>query len=228
MFPILNDSAIIPMVRSPRKGKVKKRLAADIGEDAALELYKCFVMDILDSLEGIRADIIIGYHPEEDRDAVIEWLGGDLHLIPQAGVDLGERQAHLLGQAFTRGYIKAAVMITDAPDIPAGYIDEAFSLLEDNDVVVGPCHDGGYYLIGFRKDMFRPAFFSEADWSGPLVKDMMTKRLKEAGLECADLDPWWDIDNMEDLLKFRDRVANCGSNCLSLNYLDDVGVLDGR
>ncbi|MGA1820131.1 MAG: TIGR04282 family arsenosugar biosynthesis glycosyltransferase [Thermoplasmatota archaeon] len=222
----MKDAVIIPLVRSPRKGFVKRRLAADIGDEAALELYRNMVLDLMDSIEGVEADMMIGYHPREDLDMVRDWIGKDILFIPQAGRDLGERQASLLEHAFSMKYLKAAVMISDSPDIPAGFIDDAFWTLDSRDAVLGPCHDGGYYLIGFKRESFAPGLFSGIKWSEPSVAMGMRKRILDHGLVQGDLPSWWDIDTLEDLREFRARAAESGPGNRTLSFIASSGVFD--
>jgi len=75
----MRQAVLIPMVRSPTKGFVKRRLAADIGDEAALGLYRSFVLDLMDTIEGVKADIMVGYFPKEDLEIVRDWLGGGQH-----------------------------------------------------------------------------------------------------------------------------------------------------
>jgi len=224
----MKDAALIPMIRSPRKGSVKKRLAADIGEEASLELYRNFVNDLLDALDDIEEDIIIGFHPERDLQMMKEWLGKGRYFIPQAGRDLGLRQASLLQRAFSMGYTEAAVMISDGPDIPVRYIEEAFDLLEVNDSVIGPCHDGGYYLLGFTRSGYLPSLLHDMRWSGPSVVSDVIERINGADLVHALLPPWWDIDTMEDLKAFKNRMSESGLQSRTLSYIGSSGVLDER
>ncbi|MBN1538591.1 MAG: TIGR04282 family arsenosugar biosynthesis glycosyltransferase [Candidatus Thermoplasmatota archaeon] len=224
----MSDAVIILMARAPVKGSVKKRLAVSIGEDAALEVHRNSVSDILLSLSNVNADIMIGFHPAEELRSMIDWLGEDLEFIPQAGSDLGERQASLLGQAFSMGYDKAAVMISDSPDIPPEYIRKAFTSLDDAHAVLGPCHDGGYYLIGFRKCHFRPLLFGGVEWGGRSVGRIMSERIKGSGLVLVDLPPWWDMDIYEDLVGFWRRSLAGGSRGRTFSYIERSGVLDER
>jgi len=224
----MKEAVLIPMVRSPRKGSVKKRLAAYIGEEAALGLYKNFVNDLLDALDDIDENLIIGYHPETDLQMMKGWLGEDRSFIPQTGRDLGDRQASLLERAFSMGYTKAAVMISDGPDIPVAYIEETFDLLDVNDCVIGPCHDGGYYLIGFDRSRYIHSLLLDMEWSDPFVVSNMIKRLDEVGLGHAFLPIWWDIDTVEDLKAYRRRASESGLPSRTLSYIRSSGVLDER
>ncbi|MGA1793846.1 MAG: TIGR04282 family arsenosugar biosynthesis glycosyltransferase [Thermoplasmatota archaeon] len=221
----MKQAVLIPMVRSPKKGFVKRRLAADIGDEAALELYRSFVLDLMDSIGGIKADIMVGYFPKEDLGLVRDWLGGGLRFVSQSGKDLGERQASLLEQAFAMGYSRAAVMISDAPDIPVSFIDDAFMIMDSSDSVIGPCYDGGYYLIGFRREGFRPVLFSGMKWGIPSVSMEMKKQMTDSGLDHADIPPWWDIDSREDLLAFHERALKSGSGKRTISYIRSSGVL---
>ncbi|MBN1389773.1 MAG: TIGR04282 family arsenosugar biosynthesis glycosyltransferase [Candidatus Thermoplasmatota archaeon] len=223
----MRDNCLILMVRSPRKGNVKSRLAREIGDDSALEIYRRSAVDILRSLEGMDADILIGYHPRTDLDMVKDWLGQDRSFLAQSGLDLGARQANLIDQAFSKGYRRASVMISDSPDIPPEYIREAFLLLDAADAVIGPCHDGGYYLIGFRKGAYNDTIFNDMDWSNEMVSRRMMERMTGSGISFAVLRKWWDIDVLQDLIDLRDRAMGTGHRGKTLSFLETSGVLDG-
>ncbi|MGA1847827.1 MAG: TIGR04282 family arsenosugar biosynthesis glycosyltransferase [Thermoplasmatota archaeon] len=195
----MKEACILLMVRSPEQGKVKSRLAKSIGDVCALELYKCFVQDVLTTLEGISADLKIGFYPPSGEECVRDWLGEGIDLVPQHGEDLGGKQAGLLERAYKMGYGYALVMISDAPDIPRSLVEDAVEALRSADSVIGPCHDGGYYLIGFSSGSYSREFFRGIPWGGNEAATRMAERIEGSGLTLTLLQPWWDIDDLADL-----------------------------
>jgi len=88
---------------------------------------------------------------------------------------------------------------SDIPDLPLEFIEEAFTSLEEKDVVIGPSLDGGYYLIGFKDKKFSPQAFKGIPWSTERVFEETMKILKHEGLTVHALKPQRDIDTVEDL-----------------------------
>ncbi len=221
----MREACLFLMVRSPEPGKVKSRLAAGIGEIHALELYKCFVEDVLSNLEGISVDLKIGYYPPSGEERIREWLGDGIDLVPQQGEDLGGKQAGLLERAFKMGYGSAMVMISDAPDIPRSMVEDAVEALRSTDSVIGPCHDGGYYLIGFSSSCYRRGFFSGIPWGGNEAASTMADRIEGSGVSLAILEPWWDIDDLADLEDMFIRALKNGYPLRTVSLIWREGLL---
>jgi 2-phospho-L-lactate guanylyltransferase (CobY/MobA/RfbA family) len=100
---------------------------------------------------------------------------------------------------FSRGCCDALIVGSDSPDLPSRFYDEALAALRDHDVVVGPAYDGGYYLIGFRRETFLPDAFAGISWSTPEVFTRTLVILRNCGRRVHLLPPWWDVDTIEDL-----------------------------
>lgn len=195
----MKDNCLILMVKCPRKGEVKKRLSNSIGETNATEFYRRSGLDMLDTIIRHDFDVRIGFHPPNEEGCIGSWLGSGLDLIPQSGDDLGERQGSLLEKGFDLGYSKVCVMSSDLPDIPVERIHEAFAGLKSMDCVIGPSPDGGYYLIGFSTDGFEKNIFKGMQWSHSNVTDEMRRRLVLQGIEWIEIEPWQDVDDIDDL-----------------------------
>jgi len=190
---------IILFVKVPARSQVKTRLAAALGEEAALELYQRFVQDILDTLEQTGIPVMICYYPPDNRNAVAGWLGPEQQYLPQEGRDVGERMENAFRQAFNRGFSRVVLIGSDIPDLPAPLIKEALAALHMHDAVIGPARDGGYYLIGFRNDTFFPGVFSGIAWSTGTVFRSTMQAFEKAGQRVHELPLWQDVDTIEDL-----------------------------
>ena len=193
------ENQIILFVRAPEKGKVKTRLARDLGEARALELYIQFAESVLGAAKKSGAGIRISFCPA-DRQAMVEsWLGKDLSYFAQEGEDLGERMAHGLARAFDAGAQKAVLVGSDIPGIHSAHFIEAFDLLDTNDMVIGPSLDGGYWLIGFTRQGFTPEVFRGIQWSTATVFSDTLELARKAGLSWGRLEALNDIDTAQDL-----------------------------
>ncbi len=194
-----NDACLLVFARYPTKGTVKKRLAADIGESLTVELYRSFVLDLLSTIEQLAVPLRICFHPHNSGEAFAAWLGTKYRFVPQEGRDLGERMKNGFIRAFAEGYRRVGIVGSDVPDLPAGFITEAFLGLETHDAVIGPSFDGGYYLMGFRQTAFVPAAFEGIPWgTGSVIRE--TRSILEKEERSIHLLPAWnDIDTLDDL-----------------------------
>ena len=193
------DNAVIVFIKAPEKGRVKTRLAKGVGDAAALELYRCFVMDVLDMVRATPWDLRVYYYPEDAYDPVRTWLGDDFDFFPQKGSNLGDKMENALADTFAAGYERAVLIGSDLPDLPSRIIDTAFKGLEQCRAAIGPSRDGGYYLIGFTATGFTPRIFHDIPWSTNQVFDMTLNRFKEYQVSHYTLPVWQDIDTQTDL-----------------------------
>ena len=193
------DNAVIVFIKAPEKGRVKTRLAKGIGDAAALALYRCFVMDVLDMVRSTPWDLRMYYYPENACEAVRTWLGDDLDFFSQKGSNLGDKMENALADTFAAGYERAVLIGSDLPDLPSGIIDTAFKGLEQCSAAIGPSRDGGYYLIGFTATGFIPQIFHGIPWSTNKVFDLTLSRFKDYQVSHHTLSVWQDIDTQKDL-----------------------------
>jgi rSAM/selenodomain-associated transferase 1 len=197
---------ILFFVKAPVRGQVKTRLAAALGEDAALELHRSFALDLLTTIDATGIPSQVFYTPADARDAVADWLGQNRTYTPQAGIDLGSRMENAFRAAFAAGASSAVLIGSDLPDLPGEVFAEAFQALDGQDAVIGPARDGGYYLIGFRKDTFLPGVFPAMPWGTDRVFQETLARFKAAGSRVHLLREWRDVDTAEDLSGLRERA----------------------
>jgi hypothetical protein len=193
------DNTVIVFIKSPEKGRVKTRLAKGVGDTAALELYRCFVMDVLDMVRSTPWALRVYYYPENAFDPIRTWLGDDLDFSPQRGASLGDKMKNALADTFAAGYERAVLIGSDLPDLPSSIVDKAFKGLAQCSAAIGPSRDGGYYLIGFTAKGFTPQVFHDLPWGSDQVLDLTLNRFKDHHVSHHTLPVWQDIDTQEDL-----------------------------
>ncbi|HXW69332.1 MAG TPA: TIGR04282 family arsenosugar biosynthesis glycosyltransferase [Dissulfurispiraceae bacterium] len=193
-------SAILLFIKSPEKGKVKSRLAKTIGEDAALDAYKCLVNCTLENLKAGCYLLKLYFYPPDSGAIIKSWLGNAYYYAPQQGTGLGDRMKSAFVQAFSEGLEKVLVIGSDIPDLSIPLIDEAFVALDTSDAVIGPANDGGYYLIGFNRGNFLPDIFQGIEWSTDSVFNQTMKVFGKSSLKVHVLTELTDVDTYEDLL----------------------------
>ncbi len=128
------------------------------------------------------------------------------NLFPQEGADLGERMARAFARNFAAGFGPVLLRGSDVPDLPAAVVSEAKAVLAAGQaqVVLGPCPDGGYYLVGLSEP--QPALFRGPAWSSSTVLTDTLRLARQLGLRVHLLPPWPDIDTYDDLRTFLHRA----------------------
>jgi len=200
--------SLVVFVKSPETGRVKSRLAADIGEQKARRLYRCFVEDLLDSLDKGNYCLKIFFHPPDQQNVLAKWLGHHRCYEPQRGDDLGGRMRNAFEKCFSEGFEAAILVGGDIPDMTGEIVTEGFAALKSGDAVIGPSHDGGYYLIGFQSGTFVPEVFTGICWGADGVLKSTREILENKGLRLSFLPLWRDIDTYEDLTALIERHRN--------------------
>ena len=194
--------AVVVVARAPRAGAVKTRLAAGVGDAEALRIYRelgARVCGALAALGGCARTVAVT--PDDALDEAAAWLGDAWRYAPQGDGDLGARMGRQLRLAFAGGADAAVVVGTDCPDVDAPIIESALAALAGADVVFGPALDGGYYLVGARRDAAGddPArLFDGVPWSSPRTLEANLRRVAALGLRHALLPPLRDVDTAAD------------------------------
>jgi len=202
------DSCLLFFVKYPEKGRVKLRLSRDLDEEIVQELYQCFILDTLVMIEKMNIPFYICFYPPNKKSDFQRLLGSTRQFLPQNGKDLGERMKNSFEEVFTKDVQKALLIGSDSPDLPQEYITQAFTILENKDVVLGPSLDGGYYLIGFKSTTFTPRVFEDIQWSSPMVFQETMTKIQHSKLSVGSLPTWSDIDTISDLRNLVNRTTN--------------------
>jgi rSAM/selenodomain-associated transferase 1 len=191
----MSKDGIIVFVRKPEAGKVKTRLAKDIGNEAALSVYLRLLEHTKECVFACEADKLIWTdEPWIDPDF---WPEEQFQFHSQKGIDLGEKMKNAFDFHFEQAYEKLLIIGSDCPELQSGILYSAFKLLDTFDAVLGPSLDGGYYLLGLKRP--NPALFSEISWSTENVFIQTIERILSSGLQVIQINPLPDIDELNDL-----------------------------
>ncbi len=193
------EPIILLFINAPVRGRVKSRLAAVIGEETAVELYKNFILDTIDTVKKTGYPFRICYYPPDAGPAVSSWLAGQYRLFPQQGSELGERMENAFIRCFSEGFERAVLIGSDLPDLVPAVLQAAMASLAEHDAVIGPASDGGYYLIGFHKHTLAPRVFHGIPWSTGTVFQETMAILHSSALAVHQAPKWNDVDTVEDL-----------------------------
>jgi rSAM/selenodomain-associated transferase 1 len=228
--------ALAIMTKAPKAGQVKTRLVPPLKPDEAAKLNKIFLRDtstaIANSATGKDACGIAVYTPIGSESAYNDILPENFRLLPQRGDRFGERLYFAALDLFTCGFESVCLIDSDSPTVPPENFAQAVKLLQrpGDRVVLGPCADGGYYLIGLKKP--HKELFERIDWSTERVLAQTRQRAREIGLEVKLLPMGYDVDDCESLQRLCQELLT-GKQSDSVaprtrKFLRDVIAREGR
>jgi rSAM/selenodomain-associated transferase 1 len=195
----MKKEAILVFQKNPIKGRVKSRLAATIGEDAALEIYQFLVDQTFRAVRGTAHEVLVFY-----SDFIPETSPNSPHFLKiQKGSDLGEKMKNAFDEAFSMGFQKAVIIGTDCPELTSDLLSQAFENLNCYDLVIGPAEDGGYYLLGMK--VCHPYLFENIEWSTSKVFSRTLEQANLHHLNTSLLPTLHDIDEEKDWQRFVSR-----------------------
>lgn len=198
-MPEAADCQLLVFARVPALGRVKSRLAAGVGQPAALAVYRelLAITNAAIVAAGVPATVWLADTASATPTAAeaLEWAAHAARCQPEG--DLGERMTTAFAAAFAAGAGRVAIIGTDCPGLRASHLTQAFEALETADVVLGPATDGGYYLLGLRQP--QPELFQNKTWSTDSVLTDTLADARRLGLRVALLPALRDVDNADDL-----------------------------
>lgn len=182
--------AFCVFAKYPTLGTVKTRLAKTTGDEFALQAYKSLFSYTLTILQSVSADVHFFVTP-----TTLDGLDYPQHL--QHGQDLGERMRNASKELFQLAYEAVIFIGTDCVEIHEQHLQQSIEALKNNDVVIGPAHDGGYYLLGIKgaKDYL----FADMAWSTDQLYTQTINKTIEHGDSVCSLETLSDIDEWLDL-----------------------------
>jgi hypothetical protein len=230
--------ALAVMTKAPQAGQVKTRLVPPLKPDEAAELNKCFLRDttaaISNATTNHQACGVAVYTPVGAESAFVNLLPAGFSLLPQRGTGFGERLYYATDDLFKCGFGSVCLIDSDSPTVLASSFSQAVrKLAESGDrVVLGPCEDGGYYLIGLKNP--HRELFDEIDWSTERVLDQTTRRAREIRLEVKLLAPGNDVDDAGSLGRLCEELLGDKSTSAgdiapnTRRFLSEIVAHEGR
>ena len=194
--------ALVVLARAPEPGRVKTRLAREIGDAAAVQAYRELGAAVLGAAGRLGdCDLMVAYTPADQEGRMRAWLGPAPGYEPQLEGDLGARMLGAIAARFSAGAGKVLLIGTDCPEVDPALLETAFARLDRADAVLGPAADGGYYLVGMKRPIAE--LFQGIPWSSPATLSATLARAAAAGVSVALLDQRRDIDTAADWRAWR-------------------------
>ncbi len=192
------DRALVIMAKAPRPGTVKTRLAKSLPVEAVTELYRCLLDDTL-ALARSLGDVEIAIMcPDSDVNELARSAGNEVRVVAQKGQGLAAGLTSVFAHFAALGQ-RVVAFNSDSPHLPVSVLLGAFDALNLHDVVVGPTHDGGYYLVGAKAT--HPTLFDGDSMGTKSALDALLARAQKLRLSVGFTDPFYDIDVVEDLTR---------------------------
>jgi rSAM/selenodomain-associated transferase 1 len=195
----LTNRILVIMAKAPRLGSVKTRLAESLSLQEVTELYRCLLNDTIALAQALDHVEIAIMCPASDVDDLSRAVANAARIVPQTGQGLAAGLASVFNHFATSGQTRVIAFNSDSPHLPASVLETAFDVLKARDLVVGPTHDGGYYLVGARAS-HSDLFFSDGMGTANALEALL-KRARALGLSMHLTDPFYDIDVEGDLTR---------------------------
>ena len=192
------NRTLVIMAKAPKPGMVKTRLAEGLPASAVTALYRCLLEDTLALAESLTSVEVAVMCPESDQDELAHLLGNTVHVVAQKGEGLAAGLTSVFRHFTAAGRQHVIAFNSDSPHLAPSVLDSAFEILATRDVVVGPTHDGGYYLVGAKAAY--PSLFEGDRMGTRSALDRLLTRTKVLELSTGFTESFYDIDVSNDLI----------------------------
>ena len=200
-------NVLLIFIRNPELGKVKTRLARTLGDAEALRIYRILLEKTRATATGIPAERQLYY--TENIQQNDDWPTELFQKKLQSPGDLGTRMESAFRHTFREGADKVLIIGSDCPELNSDILETAFEMLDQHDFVIGPAHDGGYYLLGMRA--LEAAVFHDIDWSTETVRTRTLEKIAAMGKTCDLLPVLTDIDEAKEWEEYLKRSCKIAS-----------------
>jgi uncharacterized protein len=194
-----SDGVLVIMAKAPRLGEVKTRLAPSLSPEAVTAFYRCLLDDTLAlarSLDDVEVAIMC---PDSDVNELAQLAGHQASVVAQTGEGLAAGLTSVFAH-FAEGHQRRVIAFnSDSPHLPRSVLEDAFETLAAHDVVIGPTHDGGYYLVGAKT--FYPTLFVGDGLGTNSALERLLSRVRALELSVGFAAPFYDIDVADDLTR---------------------------
>ena len=198
MSSSLPNRTLVIMAKAPKPGMVKTRLTASLPSSAVTALYRCLLEDTLALAMSLTRVEVAVMCPEPDQNELAHLVGSTVQVVAQKGEGLVAGLTSVFRHFTAAGGQHVIAFNSDSPHLAPSVLENAFEILATHDVVVGPTHDGGYYLVGAKASY--PSLFEGDGMGTRSALDRLLTRTKALELSTGFTKPFYDIDIASDLL----------------------------
>jgi hypothetical protein len=194
-----SDRVLVIMAKAPRRGAVKTRLTTTFSPDAATDFYRCLLSDTLALAQSLRDVDVAIMCPASDTTELTQLAGESTTVVAQQGEGLVAGLTSVFAHFINGNRRRVIAFNSDSPHLPPHVLENAFAMLSEYDVVVGPTHDGGYFLVGAKT--FHPTLFTGDGMGTNSALERLLSSVRALGLSVAFADSFYDIDVADDLAR---------------------------
>ena len=192
------NRTLVIMAKAPKPGMVKTRLTESLPSPAVTALYRCLLEDTLALAKSLTSVEVAVMCPESDQAELVHLFGDTVPVVAQEGEGLAAGLTSVFRHFTAPGRQRVIAFNSDSPHLAPSVLGSAFEMLTTHDVVVGPTHDGGYYLVGAKAA--HPSLFEGGSMGTRSALDRLLTRTKVLDLSTGFTEPFYDIDVANDLL----------------------------
>jgi rSAM/selenodomain-associated transferase 1 len=199
-----SDRVLVIMAKAPRPGEVKTRLAASLSPAAVTSFYCCLLNDTLALARSLGDVEVAMMCPASDVNDLTQLAGNEATVVAQKGEGLAAGLTSVFAHFADRDRRRTIAFNSDSPHLPRSVLEDAFETLAAHDVVVGPTHDGGYYLVGAKA--FHPTLFAGDGMGTSSALERLLSRARDLELSVGFASPFYDIDVVDDLTRLAEEL----------------------
>ncbi len=193
------DCTLVIMAKAPRAGRVKTRLTQSLQVEAVTDLYRCLLDDTMALARSLDSVDVAIMCPASDVEELTRLTGGVVGVVAQKGEGLAAGLTSVFAHFAASGRQRVVAFNSDSPHLPISVLGSAFDALGGHDVVVGPTHDGGYYLVGAKAA--HAGLFDGDGMGTQSALEALLARARGLQLSVGYTDPFYDIDVEDDLAR---------------------------
>jgi rSAM/selenodomain-associated transferase 1 len=194
-----DERTLVIMAKAPRPGMVKTRLAQNLPMEAVTELYRCLLNDTVALAQTLSSVQVAVMCPASDVDDLACLAGDAVPVVAQTGEGLAAGLTSVFAHFAVAGHQRIIAFNSDSPHLPVSVLASAFEMLSAHDAIVGPTHDGGYYLVGAKAA--HAALFQGDGMGTESALDGLLARARKLQLSVGFTEPFYDIDVAADLIR---------------------------
>ncbi len=199
-----NDRVLVIMAKAPRPGAVKTRLTSNLSSKAVTDFYCCLLDDTLALARSLTDVEVAIMCPQADVSELEKLAGSETSIVAQIGEGLAAGLTSVFAHFADRLPRRIIAFNSDSPHLPRSVLEDAFETLAKHDVVVGPTHDGGYYLVGARSS--HPSLFAGDGMGTSTALERLLSRARALELSVGFAAPFYDIDVVDDLTRLAEEL----------------------
>jgi len=198
------DRVLVIMAKAPKPGAVKTRLASHVSATAVSDFYRCLLQDTLALARSLNDVDVAIMCPDSDVSELEQLVGTETTVVAQKGEGLAAGLISVFAHFAQHPPRRIIAFNSDSPHLPPVVLGEAFKTLLAHDLVVGPTHDGGYYLVGAKAS--HPSLFANDGMGTSSALDRLLLRARSLDLSLGFAPPFYDIDVADDLTRLSEEL----------------------